>query len=154
MKLEAHGFDVDLVDGWEGRLFRRAAPSGDERTNPVLHLANFPLPEQRDDFGAGVVEHMRSGDVLVVVFDHGPDAARQPLFAAHGMPRLAAADFDRRKLQRAYSGQVGCQRFCNVGGRGICVYVVVGRASLSARLPEINAVLASVDVLPTTKEGE
>lgn len=149
MKLAARGFDVELLDGWEARVYQRVAFRARERTTPVLHLANFPLPEQRGDFGAGVVEYMRRGDLFVVVFDYGPEAAGQPMFATSGVPRLAAADFGARKLQRTIGGQVGCQRFCNEGGRGLCVYVVVGDGrSLTAQLREINAVLANIEVSP------
>ncbi len=147
MRLAGHGFGIELLDGWEARLFRRAPYAEHETTEPVLHLANFPLTEVRGDFGAGVVEHMRSGDVFVVVFDHGRAAADQTMFAHDGMPRLTAADFGGRKLQRTIGGQVGCQRFFRADGRGLCLYVVVGGGStLGAMLPEINAVIALIDV--------
>lgn len=147
MRLAGHGFGIELLDGWEARLFRRAAYAEHETTQPVLHLANFPLAEVRGDFGAGVVEHMRAGDAFVVVFDHGPAAAGEAMFAHEGMPRLTAADFGGRKLQRTIAGQVGCQRFFRADGRGLCLYVVLGGGSkLAALLPEINAVVERIDV--------
>ncbi len=74
MKLNAHGIETDLLPGWEGRISLRSVPAtssakaaGDGRfepgaltgpvgnpaevPNPVVHLANFPLPAQRGDFG-------------------------------------------------------------------------------------------------------
>jgi hypothetical protein len=53
MKLQSHGIETDLPPGWEGRIGVRTQPTahtraiGDvgETPNPVVHLANFALPE-------------------------------------------------------------------------------------------------------------
>ena len=84
MKIDAHGFRVDVPRGWDCRIMMRAespvmAPavyraasvsmSGD--VAPVLHLANFALPEGRGDYGSGAVEVMRSGSVFIAFVEFG-----------------------------------------------------------------------------------
>lgn len=125
----------------EARAGTQATPS------TVTHLANFPLPPQRADFGAEAVETMRSGDVLVVLFEHGSESARAPLFSAQGVPRILAKDFDRNALQHGIEGQSGVQRFFTAAGRAFCLYIVVGdhidRADV---MPDLEAVLASLSI--------
>ena len=67
--------------GWEGRILRRQTENDHETTYSVVHLATFPLPEERGDFGAGVTELMRSPDVFVVLFEYGPESLGSPMFA-------------------------------------------------------------------------
>jgi hypothetical protein len=110
-------------------------------------LANFALPEHRDDFGGGVTPGMRSPDVFVVLFEYGPESAGKPLFATNGVPRVSADMFGSKRMQRPLPGQLGCQRFFNVNGRPFCLYVVAGsRAHLPRIVAEVNAVLADLDV--------
>lgn len=112
-----------------------------------MHLANFPLPEQRGDFGSGAVDIMGSGHVFVCLFEHGAASARQPLFASTGIPRLAPAMFRADGLQRAIRGQAGAQRWFNEAGRAFCLYVVLGAQRESARLvPLANRVLAATRI--------
>ena len=149
MRLQAAGLTVELPSGWEGEVQgggELATQSlSDRRT--VAHFANFPLPAERADFGAGAVEQMRPGDAFVVLFEHGPESVGQPLFAAVGFPRITARDFDRNALQHGIPGQSGLQRFFTVNGRAFCLYVVVGshidRADV---IPQINQLLESVAV--------
>ena len=72
-QIAAHGLAVSLPVGWEGRILRRQETAG-ERTRAVVHCATFPLPEQRDDFGGGVTQLMRSSDVFMVLFEYGPES--------------------------------------------------------------------------------
>jgi hypothetical protein len=117
------------------------------RTLPVVHMASFPLPEQRDDFGGNVTAAMRSRDVFVTLFEYGTEAAHQPLFAKEGLPHVTAALFHANRLQRRRAGQVGFQEFFRVNGRAFCLYVVAGsRASLPRIVREVNAALATVRV--------
>src|SRR4029078_13001922 len=97
-----------------------------ECTRAVVHLANFALPEHRDDFGGGVTPAMRSPDVFVTLFEYGPESLGTPLFAAHGVPRVDAAMFDSKRLQRPLPGQLGCQRFFTANGRPFFRHVVAG----------------------------
>ncbi len=147
--LSAHGLAVGLPAGWEGRIQRRLATAASEQTHAVVHLANFALPEERDDFGGGVTPAMRSSDVLVVLFEYGPESAGSRLFAAQGMPRVSADMFGSKRLQRPLPGQLGCQRFFTANGRQFCLYVVAGsRVYLARIVAEVNAVLADVAVGP------
>lgn len=149
MKLSGHGLDIELLDGWEARLFRRRLAVGIEEQRPVMHLANFPLPEERGDFGAGVVEHMRAADVFMVLFDYGSEACAQPLFARQGFPELKPSDFHGSNLQRTIAGQVGAQHFFQDNGRAFCLYVVAGaRRALATGLAELNTTVARVGVKP------
>lgn len=148
-RLAANGLAVGLPAGWEGRIQRRAATVAQEQTHSVVHLANFPLPERRDDFGGGVTPLMRSPDVFVALFEYGPDSLGAPLFAARGVPRIGAEMFGSKRLQRPLPGQLGCQRFFSAHGRPFCLYVVAGsRAYLPRIIAEVNAVLAALDIGP------
>jgi hypothetical protein len=114
----------------------------------VVHLATFPLPEQRGDFGAGVTELMRSPDVFMVLFEYGRESAGSPLFASEGVPRVSADLFSADRLQRPLPGQVGCQLFFTEHGRPFCLYVVAGSRGYLARVvTEVNLVLAGLEIL-------
>lgn len=162
MILQAQGLAVDVPRGWDGRIFRRAesdvmspaAPGTDAAivprsgvTTPVLHLANFPLPEGRGDYGSGAVGLMRSTNVFLALVEFGPESAGTPLFAAEGLPRLRAAELSESVMQRPIPGMGGAQRFFTVAGRPFCAYAVVGsllRRSSSVAL--LNTALGRITV--------
>jgi hypothetical protein len=164
--LQAHGIDVALPAGWDGRISVRddgapyqafsvaagATPVATLRSRPVAHFANFGLPADRGDFGSGAVELMGDQDVFVVLFEHEPDAAATPLFRAEGLPRaLVARDFDPATLRRGIAGQSAHQAFFHESGRAFCLYVVLGSHARRARLvPLVNRVLMSVQIAPPT----
>ena len=150
MRLSAHGLDVDVPPGWEARILRREAQSFGEQPRPVVHLANFALPEQRGDFGAGVVEAMSGRDVFVVMFEYGADSVGRPLFRHQGMPRLTASDFSARRLQRTLPGQAGAQHFFTVGGRAFCLYTVVADGRYVRRAAaQVNAAVEAFRIVPS-----
>ena len=145
-QLAAYGVAVGVRTGWECRILRRSAVAA-EHTHAVVHLANFPLPEQRDDFGGGVTASMRASDVLVVLFEYGPESLGKPLFASVGVPRVAPSMFSPRRLQRPLPGQVGCQLFFTANNRPFCLYVVAGsQASLPAMTAEVNLGLETLEI--------
>jgi hypothetical protein len=145
-EIAAHGLAVSLPVGWEGRILRRQETAG-ERTRAVVHCATFPLPEQRDDFGGGVTQLMRSTDVFMVLFEYGPESLGQPMFAAQGIPQLTVTDFSSKRLQRPMPGQLGCQRFFTANGRPFSLYVVAGsRASLPGTITKVNTLLQELAV--------
>ena len=147
MRLEASGLSVDLPAGWEGEIGRggELTTQGLSRRPTVAHFANFPLPAVRADFGAEAVATMKSGDVFIALFEYGPESAGKPLFAAQGVPRIQASDFDRNALQSGLPGQSGLQRFFTVGGRPFCLYVVVGNhIDRADAVAEVNQVLDSL----------
>jgi len=156
-RLSAVGIDVEIPSGWDARIYRR--PSGEVRpalaagasaagSHAVVHAGNFPLPAARGDFGSGAVEVMREGDVLVVLFEYGPESAGTPLFAAQGPPEALTADrFSPRALQRVIPGQMGTQVFFTTANRAFCLYVVLAtRASPGPLVGLVNPVLASLRI--------
>jgi hypothetical protein len=154
MRLAAHRLAVAVPLGWEARIFRRVADHPREGTHPVIHLANFPLPEDRGDFGAGVTDRMAGADVFVAVFEYGPESVGQPLFAQQGVPTLTPAMFSPARLQRTIPGQLGAQRFFTAGGRAFCVYAVVAhRRYLTAAVAEVNRALAALEIEPDPRDA-
>ncbi len=159
--LDSAGIAAALPTGWEGVVYQRHpdevlfaddVPQHLRRpatVNAVAHLANFPLPVQRGDFGSGAVEIMSDGHILVVLFEFEPESAVQPMFATRGVPGpLSPEDFDPMVMQRPLPGMAGLQRFFNVDGRrAFCLYAVIGSyEDRSALTRELNAVLAGVQI--------
>ena len=147
-QIAAYGVSVNVPPAWECRILRRST-EGVAQTHAVVHLANFPLPEQRDDFGGGVTADMGASDVFVVLFEYGPESLGKPLFRSVGLPRLSPDQFSPRRLQRPLPGQVGCQRFFTANGRPFCLYVVAGgRAALPQLTAAVNQGLAGLVISP------
>ena len=146
-ELSAHGLTVALPTGWEARIAKRLPSGVAEATFPVVHMASFPLPEQRDDFGGNVTAMMKANDTFVTLFEYGPESAQQPLFAAKGVPHVTPALFSPNRLQRRIAGQLGTQLFFQDGGRAFCLYVVAGsRASLPAIVTTVNSALRALRI--------
>lgn len=132
--LTMDGISVAVPTGWDARIYRRSVTAG-EPTHPVLHGANFPLPEARGDYGSGAVEGMGPADVLVALLEFAPGDASSALFAHGGLPEsLDPAAFSTSSLQRALPGQAGMQLFLNQAGRAFCLYVVLGSSAARSRL--------------------
>ena len=151
MKLDRYGIEVDLPDGWEGRIYRRA--DGD----PTLHAATFALPDDDGDFGARATGSMGQGQAFVVVTEYDPALAGQGLFAPLGVPKdLRPVDLAPNAMMRPQPGLMGVQRFFTASGRALCLYVVVGAMSrLDARSPlnGVNRVLRTVRVVSLDSAG-
>ncbi|MEJ7584221.1 MAG: hypothetical protein WKF43_09070 [Acidimicrobiales bacterium] len=161
MKLSAYGITTELPAGWEGRITKRTTPSRAEgRAPPGLEAAPARYPtrwctspasrcEQRGDFGSGAVDAMGAGDLLVILFEYGPESVGQALFARPGMPSLRPAMFSPSSLQRTLTGQAGCQRWFTESGRPFCAYVVLGRhAEAQTLVPLANATLRATEISP------
>jgi hypothetical protein len=149
--LSGAGIRVELPAGWEGAIDGERVSlqlaDGAQRF-PVVHLANFPLPPARGDFGSSVVEGMGPSDILIVLKEFSPASTLTPLFASRGLPRAPVpGDFLREMLQRPVAGQGGMQRFFTEAGRAFCLYVVIGsfvdRADL---VPAVAQVLARLEI--------
>jgi len=153
--VKSSGIDVAVPSGWDAEIYRREADfspqsvsSGD--SHPVVHLGTFPLPRGRGDFGSGAVEIMNADDLLVVLFEYGPESAGTALFSKTGIPRVAAADFGPNNMQRPLPGQSGAQYFFNESGRAFCLYVVLGaHARRNELVPEVNQILAGLTIDPS-----
>ena len=140
-QIAAMGLAVTPPPGWEATIYRRPGTNG-AITHPILHAATLALPADRGDYGSGVVELLGPGDVFVSILDFGPDAADTPLFRSlSAVPVLTPDVYRPRQLQRTIRGQAGVQRFFSTGGRGFCLYSVVGsmanRVMLTARANQI-----------------
>lgn len=153
-RLVGMGIDVDLPDGWEGRIFRRR-PAGPGRTFPVAQLATFPLPASVADFGGGLPATMAATDVFAVLFEYGPESLGSALFAAARLPRpLTTADFHPYTLRRGVAGQSGMQRFFTEERRPFTLYAVLGSHALRAGLvPRLNRLLDRVTIHPAGAQG-
>ena len=163
--LVAHGIEVALPTGWEGRLFRRprdgevAAADADilgepaapqETTNAVLHASTIAVPPGVGDFASGAVDKLGADDIFVVLFEYDPSSTGTELFKSAGIPRpLSAEDFSPNVMQRAIRGQAGVQKFFNDQGRAFCLYVVIGAYARRKELVKrVNAVLATLTIEP------
>lgn len=145
------GLSVVPPTGWEAVIYRRQ-PALDEVTLPVVHAATIPIPFDRGDYGAGLVEQLGPDDVFVAVLEFGAEAARSALFSGlRAIPGVTPDSYRPRQLQRTIRGQAGVQRFFTTAGRGFCLYSVVGsvanRVVLSARA---NALIGSLQVSPSS----
>lgn len=160
MRIEGRGFRAELPVRWEGAI---SVPSAGRATQsrardagvalsepPALHLASFPLPAVRGDFGSGAVDLMDDGDAFVAVVEYGPESLGTPLFDTGPLPRrLTRRDFAVNRLQRALPGQAGFQAFCTEAGRPLCLYVVLsGGRKADTLVAEVNAVLGGLEVEP------
>lgn len=151
MRLDGRGIRTELPSGWEGQLDEGLTLLGDGAVRPtVAHLANFPLPPGRGDFGGGAIMVMQPGDALIVLYEYGPESVGTALFANQGAPRFVTTDdFDRDVLHTRMPGMSGVQRFFTHAGRAFCLYIVVGshvdRADVIA---QINSVLAGLEIAP------
>jgi hypothetical protein len=166
--LAAHGIEVVLPAGWEGRVFKRPsagdvsaseadgppAPAG-ETTNAVLHASTIALPPGIGDFASGAVDKLGNDDVIVVLFEYDPSSIDTPLFKSVGLPRsLTADDFSPNVMQRAIRGQAGVQKFFNDQGRAFCLYVVIGSFARRQQLVKrVNDVLRTLTIEPLDATG-
>jgi hypothetical protein len=150
VELSGYGITVDLPSGWEGRIYKR--PEGD----PTLHAGNFPLPVEDGDFGSRALTAMRGGGAFLVVTEYERGLAGRGLFAPQApAPIPATSELNAWALLRVRRGQFGIQRFMTVGGRPLCVYLVVGAVpSPSALLASVNAVLRSLSIVPPGSRQE
>lgn len=153
-QISDRGITVDLPAGWEADFYRRspaAAPLAEghppEVTTTIAHFANWPLPNERGDFGGGAVELMRLDDILIVLFEYGDAERGTALFSSTTVPwPLRASDFDANRLQRPLPGQAGLQQFfSSESGRPFCLFIVLGSGRAAETLvAEANAVLSTI----------
>ncbi len=159
MRIDGHGFRVDLPSPWEGAvrtgeastaMRQRALRRGlSVQTPPVLHLSTTRLPSVRGDFGSGAVDLLKAEDLFVAVVEYGADSVGTALFDTGPLPRsVDSRNFRPNGLQRAIAGQSGFQHFCTENGRALCLYVVLG-AHHSARtlVRGVNDILQRLEVV-------
>ncbi len=152
MNVTAPGIQLNLPPGWEAEVDHGAGttePGMEPVTTPRVHIANFPLPPVRGDFGSGAVEQMIDGDVLICLLEESSAAVGSRLHDHVGIPTIGAGDFSPNAMQRPLSGQSGTQMFFSTRGRAFVLYVVLGsHASRQSRVDAINQVLAGITIDP------
>jgi hypothetical protein len=142
--VHAFGIEADAPPSWEARIFRLA--DGE----PTLHAASFPLPLSDGEFGANATRRMRTDAAFVSVTEYRVDGKLTPqqgLFAAPQPRVLSRSAFSPNSLLRGIVGQLGTQMFFTAAGRPFALYAVVGStAALAVRVPEVNALLATLTI--------
>ncbi len=148
-KLSGHGFDVDLPQGWDGRIYTRRDETSDT-TNRALHAATFALPSDPGDFGAGAVDQMTDSDVLVVLLEYGREAAGTALFANDGLPSsLRPESFSPNGMPKVVPGRSASQYFFTLDERAFCLFVVLGSHNDRVRLAGVaSAVASAITIAP------
>ncbi len=126
MTLVAGGLRLELPAGWEARV-RRQAPSQPGRPgNVLLHACTIALPDQRGDFGSGVVERLGPDDAFVAMFEYDGKDAATALFRSARLPTPKPSDFSPDVLQRTMKGNTGAQWFFSLSGRAFSLHAVLG----------------------------
>lgn len=150
MKIEAPGITLDLPAGWEAEVDQgsgEAPPDAPSLRTPRTHIANFPLPDQRGDYGSYAVEQMQRGHALICLLEEAAPAAGSTLHGHHGLPRLSPADFSPDAMQRPIAGRSGAQAFFRHGGRAFVLYVVLAdRIGQASQVDAVNRVLDGITI--------
>ena len=143
------GFEVDLPDGWDGRIYRRGDHARAD-AGRTLHAANFPLPLDRGDYGGGVHEQMEDDAVLVTLLEFDPGNSDRALFKQRGLPMpLRPESFSPAAMPRTVPGKAGAQFFFSIGDRAFSMFIVIGSYSNRARLVSmVNSVVGTLQIKP------
>ena len=145
---EARITHLDPVDPLSSRTHAAAPMTGTEITRPFIHIANVPLPAQRDTFGGVVVETLGANHLFIALVEYGPECVGTKLFSPLGLPRsISARSFSRTRLQRIVPGQSGHQSFFTHNGRAFCLYIVAGSyARVGTMVHQVNRILRSITI--------
>jgi hypothetical protein len=139
--LVAGGLRLELPPGWEARVRRQPPSQPGHAGNVLLHAATVPLPEDRGDFGSGVVERLGPDDAFVALLEYDARDASKVLFKMPRVPVPKPSDFSPDVLQRTRAGNTGAQWFFAVSGRPFCMHAVLGsharRAPGAAKLARL-----------------
>lgn len=147
--VESEGLRMALEQGWEIRIRKGADERAGGKAFPVLHAATVPIPQDRGDFGSGLVETLGIEDAFVSIVEYGEEAVGTALFpvVAQIPGGMLPDEFDPSQLQRAIVGQAGLQRFFTLGDRAFCIYMVVGAFSRRAFVvPKVRGLLGGLQV--------
>jgi hypothetical protein len=122
----------------------------DETRLPVLHASTEPLPNDRADYGGGVVERLRSESVFVALVEFGDEAVGSNLYpVVEQIPRVASSSFHPFQLQRRIVGQAGSQTFFTYSDRAFCLYVVIGSFARRIELTKrANRLIGQMEIRP------
>jgi hypothetical protein len=152
MRIAAHGIELELPHGWNGRLYRIAG------SPPILHAASFALPLQDGDFGSGATGLIPAGGAFLALKEYQAGPRLLPgvgLFASNAIPLpLTGGHFQPHALQVGRRGQAGMQHFFTASGRPFCMYAVIetGAASSASaarardRVGQLSGILSTLRV--------
>lgn len=150
MKLDAPGITLELPPGWEAEVDGGSGagePGAPRLRTPRTHIANFPLPPERGDYGSFAVERMQRGHALICLLEEAAPASASTLHQETGVPALVAGDFSPDAMQRPQPGLSGAQAFFHVGRRAFVLYVVLAdRVNRAAQVDEVNRVLSGIRI--------
>ena len=115
--LAAHGIEVTLPAGWEGRVFRRplagevargrgrrrARAAGGDHQRGACTSSTIALPLGIGDFASGAVDKLGSDDVLIVLFEYDAGERRHSRCSRRAGPPAHAHGrrLQPQRLQRA-----------------------------------------------------
>jgi hypothetical protein len=119
--------------------------------NVLLHAATITLPEERGDFGSGVVEQLGPDDAFIAMLEYDDRDADKVLFRLPRLPVPKPSDFSPDVLQRTRADNTGAQWFFSVSGRPFCLHAVLG--SHARRAPgatKVAQLLSGLTVGPRT----
>ncbi len=147
MKVAHRGLAVITPSGWDARIYQRVAGPEQGVTRPIMHAANFALPNVRGDYGSGAVEIMTPDQVFLSLIEFDAADASTPLFQNPRPTRITAGEFGPNQLQRGLQGQAGAQFFFSERGRAFCLYVVIGSyANRAALVAQANDLFQRMEV--------
>jgi len=147
MRVAHQGLADVTPRGCDARIYRRPSEGEGQLTQPILHAADFPLPNVRGDYGSGAVEIMGPQHVFLSLVEFDSAEATTPLFAKPRPDRLSVGEFGPERLQRTLPGQAGAQFFFAERGRAFCLYVVLGSyAGRDSLVPRANEIFQTMEV--------
>jgi hypothetical protein len=166
MSVAAHGIEVELPSGWDGRIYgrprlaegpspRSVLPGFDgsvEGRIATLHAASFPLTGAEGDFGADATIRMPERAGFLALVEYQTDENLVPgtgLFSDPVAPRsLDPSEFSPETMMVHRRDQAGLQRFFTVGERPFCLYAVIGsRRHGPPAIAGMNQVLGSLVIV-------
>jgi hypothetical protein len=126
MRMDSGGLSLDPPPGWEVRVKRQAPSQPGRPGNVLLHAATVPLPDNRGDFGSGVVDLLGPDDAFVSLLEYDRRDVDAVLFVATRLPVPKPSDFSTATLQRTRAGNTGAQWFFRLAGRPFTLHAVLG----------------------------
>jgi len=142
MRLRGYGIEIDLPDGWEGKIYRRPG------ARPILHAGNFALPAGDGDFGTKAIPVMRGNGVFVALAEYDPAVGGRGLFLppGPGLP-IRPGDTNPRAMPRPVRRRAGIQRFFTDQARAFGLFLAVGTEfGIEEPLRKANEVLGTLRI--------
>jgi hypothetical protein len=140
--LTGYGLSLDLLQGWEGRIFMYD-PEPPALVFPIIHAGSFALPEDTSSFGSGALMRMRGQGAFFAIAEYGPRYTGETAFAHVGVPLpVERGDLKPQALHWTSPDLLGFQAMFQLRGRAFVLQLAVG-----ARGETEKDVLAATHVL-------